>query len=109
MLAEELEELGFPGEATGGGVTVEGPAGSHRVINLWSRIASRVLLRVAEVSSTDALRKLKLNAWGAAFEIDAFGVDPGKWGSLLPSTPGAVKLLLRGTKDALPGEHRHLG
>jgi putative N6-adenine-specific DNA methylase len=99
VLAEELEELGFPGQATGGGVTVEGPAGSHRVINLWSRIASRVLLRVAEVSSTDSLRKLRLGNWGTSFEIDAFGVDPGKWGSVLPSTVGGVKLLLRGTKD----------
>lgn len=99
VLAEELEELGFPGEPTSGGVTLEAPPGTYRTLNLWSRIASRVLLRVAEVPTPNALRKLKLSQYGEAFEIDAFGIDPGKWGSVLPSTPGAVKLLLRGTKS----------
>lgn len=99
VLAEELEELGFPGEPTSGGVTVEAPQGTYRTINLWSRVASRVLLRVAEVPTPDALRKLKLSPYGEAFEVDAFGIDPGKWGGVLPSTPGAVKLLLRGTKN----------
>ena len=99
VLAEELEELGFPGEPTSGGVTVEARAGSYRTINLWSRVASRVLLRVAEVATPDALRKLRLEDYGELFEIDAFGIDPGKWGGVLPSTPGAPKLLLRGTKN----------
>lgn len=99
VLAEELAELGFEGEPTSGGVTLCGPHGSYRTINLWSRIASRVLLRVAEVPTPDALRKLKLRDYGENFEVDAFGVDPGKWGGVLPSTPGAVKLLLRGTKN----------
>ena len=99
VLAEELEELGFPGESTSGGVTVEAPSGAHRTINLWSRIASRVLLRVAEVATPAELRKLRLTDYGTDFEIDAFGTDPGKWGGVLPSTPGAVKLLLRGTKN----------
>ena len=99
VLVEELEELGFAGEQTSGGVTLEAPAGSYRKLNLWSRIASRVLLRVAEVSTPDALRKLRLTHYGTAFEVDAFGVDPGKWGGVLPSTLGAVKLLLRGTKN----------
>ena len=99
VLAEELAELGFEGEPTSGGVTIEGPQGSYRTINLWSRIASRVLLRVAEVPTPDTLRKLKLREYGENFEVDAFGIDPGKWGGVLPSTPGAVKLLLRGTKN----------
>ena len=34
VLAEELEELGFPGEPTSGGVTIEGPKGTYRLINL---------------------------------------------------------------------------
>lgn len=97
-LADELEALGFPGEPSSGGVTVEAPAGSYRVLNLWSRVASRVLLRVAEVPSLEALRKLDLSAYGEAFEVDAFGVDPGKWGTGVRSTPGGTKLLLRGTK-----------
>lgn len=96
VLAEELEELGFRGERTSGGVELEG---DYRALNLWSRIASRVLLRVAEVATPSDLRKLNLGAYGETFEIDAFGVDPGKWGSILPSTAGAVKLLLRGTKQ----------
>ncbi len=98
VLAEELHELGFPGEPSSGGVTLEAPAGSYRFINLWSRLASRVLLRVAEVASVDALRKLPLKGYSADFEIDAFGEGAAAWGGVLKSTPGAVKLLLRGTK-----------
>ncbi len=98
VLADELEELGFPGEVTSGGVTVEAEPGSYRFINLWSRVASRVLLRVAEVSSADALKKLPLSSFGAAFEIDAFGEKAEKWGVVLPSMPGATKVLLRGTQ-----------
>lgn len=97
-LAEELDELGFPGEATSGGVSIEGPPGTHRFVNLWSRIASRVLLRVAEVSSPRELKGLPLGAFGTAFEVDAFGADAAKWSGVLPSTPGAVKLLLRAAK-----------
>jgi putative N6-adenine-specific DNA methylase len=97
-LAEELDELGFPGEPSSGGVTVVAPSGAHRYINLWSRLASRVLLRVAEVSSLDALKKLPLEAYADAFEIDALGDDAAKWGNARPSKSGGLKLLLRGTK-----------
>lgn len=96
VLAEELEELGHRGTPVSGGVEVEG---DYRHLNLWSRIASRILLRVAEVATPAELRKLDLRPWGKDFEIDAFGIDPGKWGGVLPSTPGAPKLLLRGTKS----------
>lgn len=95
VLAEELEDLGFPGRAVSGGVELEAPAGSYRLINLWSRVASRVLLRVAEVSSPEALRKLDLSKYGTQFEIDAFGPEGPRWTKVLPSTPGAVKLALR--------------
>ena len=96
VLAEELHELGFPVEVVSGGVETQG---DYRTLNLWSRIASRILLRVAEVGTPAELRKLDLRGWGKDFEIDAFGIDPGKWGGVLPSTPGAPKLLLRGTKS----------
>ncbi len=94
-LGEELAGFGYSGSIVSGGVETQG---DYRHINLWSRIASRVLLRVAEVDSTPALRALKLAPYGARFEVDAFGDDPGKWGGVLPSTPGATKLLLRGNK-----------
>jgi putative N6-adenine-specific DNA methylase len=97
-LAEELDGLGFPGEPSAGGVTLEAPAGSYRFINLWSRVASRVLLRVAEVPSIDALRRLPLAQFAREFEVDAFGEAADRWGNALPSKTGAVKLLLRGVK-----------
>ncbi len=99
VLADELEELGFPGVATSGGVTVEAPVGSYRFINLWSRVASRVLLRVADVPNVDALRRLHLQKYAREFEVDAFGEGAAVWGQALKSTPGAVKLLLRGQKS----------
>jgi putative N6-adenine-specific DNA methylase len=81
-----------------GGVTLEAPAGSYRAINLWSRIASRVLLRVGEVPSIDALKKLPLERYARDFELDAFGEAADRWGNALPSKQGGVKLLLRGVK-----------
>ncbi|MFZ5438408.1 MAG: THUMP domain-containing class I SAM-dependent RNA methyltransferase [Myxococcota bacterium] len=97
-LAEELDALGFAGEPSSGGVTLEAPAGSYRFINLWSRLASRVLLRVGEVSSVEALRRLPLGGFARDFEIDAFGEQAERWGNALPSKQGGVKLLLRGVK-----------
>ncbi len=38
----------------GGGVEVEGPEGTHRRVNLESRVASRVLLRVGAFAAADA-------------------------------------------------------
>jgi putative N6-adenine-specific DNA methylase len=98
-LGEELAGLGFSGELVNGGVELAGPVGSFWRINLWSRLASRVLLRVAEVASVSALKSLDLSAYGREFELDAFGEDPGTWGVALPSKPGAaVNLNLRGLK-----------
>ncbi len=94
-LGEELGALGFSGELTSGGATVEGPAGSYRRVNLWSRVASRVLLRVGEVRSPAELRALRLEAFGAQFEIDAFGEGATPFAQALPSTPGAPRLQLR--------------
>ncbi|MFO0598572.1 MAG: RNA methyltransferase [Myxococcaceae bacterium] len=97
-LGEELEALGFPGEVVSGGVELTAPPRAYWQLNLWSRLASRVLLRVAEVRSEAELAKLDLGEFGAQFECDAFGADAAKWGGARPSTKGAVRLSLRGTK-----------
>lgn len=94
-LGEELAELGYGGSVVSGGCETEG---DYRHINLWSRIASRVLLRVREVSTVDELKRFPLTQYGSQFEIDAFGENSSTWGSALPSTAGAPKLILRGTK-----------
>lgn len=94
-LGDELAGLGYGGAVVSGGCETEG---DFRHVNLWSRIASRVLLRVAEVRSVDELKRLPLAPYGARFELDAFGENAGLWGGALPSTAGAPKLLLRGTK-----------
>lgn len=98
VLAEELTALKFTPRMVGGGAEVDGPDGSFQLLNLWSRIGSRVLLRVAEVSSVSQLKNLDLRAYGSAFEVDAFGENAGDWGVARPSTPGAVKLVVRGLK-----------
>ncbi len=94
-LGDELGELGYSGSLVSGGCELEG---DYRHVNLWSRVASRVLLRVGEVRSVDELRRLPLAPYGKAFEIDAFGDEAATWGGALPSTVGAPKLILRGTK-----------
>lgn len=95
VLGAELASFGYAGEVVSGGCEFDG---DFQHVNLWSRIASRVLLRVAEVRSAAELKQLDLSPYGEQFEIDAFGETPEKWGGVLSSKPGAVKLLLRGTK-----------
>lgn len=94
-LGDELAALGFSGELTSGGASVEAEAGSYRRLNLWSRIASRVLLRVGEVRSPAELRRLPLAPFGTQFELDAFGEGATPFAQALPSTPGAPRLQLR--------------
>jgi putative N6-adenine-specific DNA methylase len=94
-LADELEALGFAGHPVSGGVELKAPSGSFQAINLWSRLASRVLLRITEVSSPGALERFDFSAYGSQFEIDAFGPEGPRWQNVLPSTRGAVKLALR--------------
>lgn len=96
VLAEELEGLGFATRVVPGGVETESDERAYLRLNLWSRVASRVLLRVAEVSSQRELATLDLSAFGSAFELDAFGKDAGVWGTARPSTVGATKLVVRG-------------
>lgn len=74
-LAEELAELGFRGARTDGGVELDAPPRSFERLNLWSRLASRVLLRVASVRSPDELRRVDLSRFGDAFDVEG----PAKW------------------------------
>jgi len=49
MLMRELEEIGVkPGATTSGGVSFDGSLNQLRLVNLWSRVANRVLVRVDE-------------------------------------------------------------
>jgi putative N6-adenine-specific DNA methylase len=50
-LAEELRELGIKGAAVPGGVEWNGSESSIAIANLWSRIASRVVVRVGEFNA----------------------------------------------------------
>jgi putative N6-adenine-specific DNA methylase len=48
LLREELAELSIAGEAIAGGVTWQGSSSSVAIANLWSRIATRIVVRTAE-------------------------------------------------------------
>jgi putative N6-adenine-specific DNA methylase len=48
LLADELKELGIKGTAVLGGVEWTGSESSVAIANLWSRIASRVVVRIGE-------------------------------------------------------------
>jgi putative N6-adenine-specific DNA methylase len=67
LCARELTELGIRAKAVDGGVFWNGDLGSVMRANLWSRTASRVLVRVAEFRAK-AFFELELNAkkipWG---------------------------------------------
>lgn len=51
LLADELKELGIKGTAVPGGVEWNGSESSIAIANLWSRIASRVVVRIGEFSA----------------------------------------------------------
>ncbi|MEW5739440.1 MAG: RNA methyltransferase [Myxococcota bacterium] len=104
-LAEELSELGFKGREVAGGVELTAPDGAYREINLWSRIASRVLLRVAAVSEPGELSRVSLDPYGRTFALELgegtgrFKAALARWGvsppagrstdvSALPGGPG---------------------
>jgi putative N6-adenine-specific DNA methylase len=48
LLADELRELGIKGSAVAGGVEWNGSESSIAIANLWSRLASRVIVRIGE-------------------------------------------------------------
>lgn len=61
ICAAELKALGLPAKAIDGGVVWRGPIDSVMRANLWSRLASRVLVRVSEFRAK-AFFELELNA-----------------------------------------------
>src|SRR4051812_12551698 len=52
VLLAEVQALGLPGRAVGGGVLVAGGPLELMRLNLWLRTASRVLVRLGEVKAT---------------------------------------------------------
>ncbi len=85
VLAAELRELGLSARTVQGGAEAQG---SYELVNLQSRIASKVLLRLGSVKRPDELRRLKLpvqlpvrveggdRAWQAA-AFEAWGEGDG--------------------------------
>lgn len=69
-LADELTQLGHPGREVPGGVELTAPDGTYRHLNLWSRIASRVLLRVATVATPNELSRVALAPFGRTFSLE---------------------------------------
>jgi putative N6-adenine-specific DNA methylase len=64
VLATELRELGaVVTDETTGGVEVEGPDQLVATINRWSRLATRVLLRVGHATNPSSLTKDLLAPW----------------------------------------------
>jgi putative N6-adenine-specific DNA methylase len=51
LLEDELKELGIKGKAVPGGVEWNGSESSIAIANLWSRLASRVVVRIGEFSA----------------------------------------------------------
>jgi putative N6-adenine-specific DNA methylase len=99
-LAAELVELGLPGRPTPGGVEVHGaPALSWQRLNLWSRVAERVLLRVATVRTPAELGRVRLGDYGAAFALEASGQGAQPFrdaaARAFPLAPDGLPLLLR--------------
>lgn len=72
-LLDELTELRLRGVAVAGGVEVEAPSGTYRQLNLHSRVANRVLLRVAQARSPGELARLDLAGFGRTFALEASG------------------------------------
>jgi putative N6-adenine-specific DNA methylase len=105
-LGQELEALGASGHLVAGGAEVEGPPGTCVRINRWSRIGSRVLLRLGELTHPDAFTRLSLapyRAPGQAVWVDAFGEQASRWAEgaqrawgAAPESPDALAIQLRG-------------
>ena len=73
VLLAEVTELGLTARVTPGGVEVSGPSGTYEQLNLWSAIASRVLLRVAAVKQPGDLSGVALTPFGSAFTVEGDG------------------------------------
>ena len=86
-LADELASLGCPGREVPGGVELTAPDFTYRRLNLWSRVASRVLLRVATVSQPGELARVDLSAYGRAFTLE-LGEGTGRYAEGLRKLAG---------------------
>jgi putative N6-adenine-specific DNA methylase len=67
LLADELQELGIKGTAMTGGVEWNGSESSIAMANLWSRLASRVVVRAGEFNARtffELERHAKKVEWG---------------------------------------------
>jgi putative N6-adenine-specific DNA methylase len=84
LLADELRERGLAGKLVAGGVEIEGSLEMAARVNLWSRIASRVLVRLGAVRAT-AFSELVKKARALPFDV------------CLRRGPGAPPLALRVT------------
>jgi putative N6-adenine-specific DNA methylase len=74
LLADELQELGIKGTAMAGGVEWNGSESSIAMANLWSRIASRVVVRIGEFSARtffELERHAKKVEWARYIPSDA--------------------------------------
>lgn len=70
-----------------GGVELSAPDGAYRALNLWSRIASRVLLRVATVSTPAELSRVSLAPFGQGFTLEV-GDGAGRFRDALSRLAG---------------------
>ncbi len=86
-LEAELSELGHPGRAVPGGVELTAPAGAYRELNLWSRVASRVLVRVAAGAAPNELARLPLAPFGRTFTLE-LGDGAGRFRDVLAAQAG---------------------
>lgn len=98
-LAAELARWNLAGHSISGGVELTAPVLTYEDLNVWSRIANRVMLRVGDVRSAEDLKKLPWGRYGSAFILEASGEEPSKWKeaalSFLPQGPGPT-VYLRG-------------
>jgi putative N6-adenine-specific DNA methylase len=103
-LVDELRELGLPGAlAHVGGVELEGPDFAYERVNLWSRLANRVLLRVGEIRTAREIQRLELGRFGPAFQVEVQGDHQRRFSDGIQrevrSAKDGVGLTLRVLKD----------
>ncbi len=103
-LVDELRELGLPGGvAQVGGVELEGPDFAYEKVNLWSRLANRVLLRVGDIRTPRELQRLELGRFAPAFQVEVQGDHQRRFSDGLQrevrTAKDGVGLTLRVLKD----------
>ena len=98
-LESEAKEQGLTAHAVAGGVEAEGPADAYERANLWLRCATRVWVRVAEVSRPEELARISLGAYKAKAIPIALDCPP-RWQSMAERSWGkssshGLEVLLR--------------